>query len=198
MRENSRCGRRPSPFPAAALPEFACKTETRPENQSARAGVRAGETMKFTGDIMIGAPPEAVYAKVRDARFFASCVEGVQELNEIDSDHYTAVLETKVAYLKFKFNVTVEVVRAQPPREIEARIEGTPRGIVGRLTATSVTRLAQDDGGTRVSYEIDAALTGKLGSLGQPVLRAKAKEMERQFAERMRAAFAAPTPEAAG
>jgi uncharacterized protein len=147
--------------------------------------------MKFTGDILVEAPREAVYAKVRDARFFASCVEGVQELNEIDPDHYTAVLETKVAYLKFKFNVAVEVVRADPPREIEAKVEGTPLGIVGRLTASSVTRLADEGGGTKVSYEIEAALTGKLGSLGQPVLRAKAKEMERKFAERMRAAFAA-------
>ena len=145
--------------------------------------------MKFTGDIAIPAPREAVYAKVRDARFFASCVEGVQQLNEIDGDHYTAVLETKVAYLKFKFNVVVEVVRADPPREIEAKIEGTPLGIVGRLTATSLTRLAEDGGGTKVSYEIEAALTGKLGSLGQPVLRSKAKEMERIFTERMRAAF---------
>jgi uncharacterized protein len=150
--------------------------------------------MKFTGDISIDAPPEAVFAKVRDARFFASCVEGVQDLSEIDPDHYTAVLETKVAYLKFKFNVAVEVVRADPPREIEAKIEGTPLGIVGRLSARSLTRLAQDNGGTKVSYEIDAALTGKLGSLGQPVLRAKAKEMERAFAERMRAAFAGSKP----
>lgn len=153
--------------------------------------------MKFTGDIMIGAPREAVYAKLRDARFFASCVDGVQELSEIDSDRYTAVLETKVAYLKFKFKVAVEVVRAEAPREIVARIEGTPRGIIGRLTATSLTRLVEDNGETKVSYEIEAALTGKLGSLGQPVLRAKAKEMERQFAERMRAAFAAPAPESA-
>jgi carbon monoxide dehydrogenase subunit G len=147
--------------------------------------------MKFTGDILIEAPRDAVYAKVRDARFFASCIEGVQELNEIDPDHYTAVLETKVAYLKFKFNVAVEVVRADPPREIEAKVEGTPLGIVGRLTASSVTRLAEEGKGTKVSYEIEAALTGKLGSLGQPVLRAKAKEMEKKFAERMRAAFAA-------
>jgi carbon monoxide dehydrogenase subunit G len=147
--------------------------------------------MKFTGDIAIPAPRDAVYAKVRDARFFASCVEGVQELVEIDADHYTAVLETKVAYLKFKFNVAVEVTRADPPREIAAKIEGTPLGIVGRLTASSVTRLADDGAGTKVSYEIEAALTGKLGSLGQPVLRAKAKEMEKKFAERMRAAFAA-------
>ena len=146
--------------------------------------------MKFTGDISVPAPREAVYAKVRDARFFASCVEGVRDLNEIDSDHYTAVLDTKVAYLKFKFNVAVEVVRADPPHEIEAKIEGAPLGIVGRLTASSVTRLAEENGGTKISYEIEAALTGKLGSLGQPVLRSKAKELERQFAERMRAAFA--------
>ena len=146
--------------------------------------------MKFTGDILIGAPRDAVYAKVRDARFFASCIEGVQNLNEIDPDHYTAVLETKVAYLKFKFNVAVQVVRADPPSEIEAKIEGTPLGIVGRLTASALTRLMDDVGGTKVSYEIEAALTGKLGSLGQPVLRSKAKEMERMFTERMRAAFA--------
>jgi uncharacterized protein len=145
--------------------------------------------MKFTGDIAIVAPREAVFAKVRDARFFASCVEGVQNLSEIDPDHYTAVLETKIAYLKFKFDIAVEVLRIDPPNEIEARIEGTPSGIVGRLSARSLTRLAEENGGTRVSYEIEAALTGKLGSLGQPVLRAKAKEMERQFAERIRAAF---------
>jgi carbon monoxide dehydrogenase subunit G len=148
--------------------------------------------MQFSGEISVAAPRDAVYARVRDARFFASCVEGVQDLKEIDADHYTAVLDTRVAYLKFKFNVAVEVVRADPPHEIEAKIEGTPLGIVGRLTARSLTRLAEESGGTKVSYEIDAALTGKLGSLGQPVLRAKAKEMERMFAERMRAAFAHP------
>ena len=153
--------------------------------------------MKFTGDIWMDAPRDAVFAKVRDARFFASCVEGVQDLTEVDPEHYTAVLETKVAYLKFKFNVAVKVVRIDPPSEIEAKIEGTPLGIVGRLTASSVTRLAEDNGGTKLSYQIDAALTGKLGSLGQPVLRSKAKEMERLFTERMRAAFAAPASEQA-
>jgi carbon monoxide dehydrogenase subunit G len=147
--------------------------------------------MKFTGDLAIPAAPDAVFAKVRDARFFASCVEGVRDLNEIDPDHYTAVLETRIAYLKFRFNVAVEVVRVEAPNEIEARIEGTPSGIVGRLTARSLTRLIPANGGTKVSYEVEAALTGKLGSLGQPVLRAKAKEMERQFAERIRNAFAA-------
>src|SRR5215469_16765888 len=145
--------------------------------------------MKFAGDIYLKAPRAAVFAKLRDARFFASCVEGVQNLNEIDGDHYTAVLDTKVAYLKFKFNVAVEVARADPPREIEAKVEGTPLGIVGRLSATALTTLSEAGAETVIDYAVDAALTGKLGSLGQPVLRSKAKEMERAFAACLQAAF---------
>jgi carbon monoxide dehydrogenase subunit G len=145
--------------------------------------------MKFTGDITVKAPREKVFAAMRDARFFASCVEGVHDLKEIDAAHYTAVFETKVAYMKFAFKVTVAVTRAEPPREIEASVEGTPLGIVGRMTATSITTLTEVGDETKIDYAVDAALTGKLGSLGQPVLRSKAREMEKQFAARLRAAF---------
>ena len=55
------------------------------------------------------------------------------------------------------------------------------------MTATSHTQLTEDGGETKVNYGIDAALTGKLGSIGQPILKSKAKAMERQFAERLRA-----------
>jgi carbon monoxide dehydrogenase subunit G len=129
---------------------------------------------------------------VRDARFFASCVDGVRDLQETAPDTYAAVFETKVAYMKFAFKVSVQVVHAEPPQKIEAKIEGTPLGIVGRLTATSLTTLAEAGGDTKISYDVEAALTGKLGSLGQPVLRSKAKEMEKQFAARLAAAFATP------
>ncbi|HVU39403.1 MAG TPA: SRPBCC domain-containing protein [Xanthobacteraceae bacterium] len=149
--------------------------------------------MKFSGELTVKAPRAQVYEKVRDARFFASCVDGVQDLKETAPDTYAAVFATKVAFMNFKFNVTVQVVRAEEPREIEAKVEGTPLGIVGRLSATSLTRLAEEGGETKISYDVDAALTGKLGSIGQPVLRSKAKEMERQFAARLAAAFASPS-----
>ena len=150
--------------------------------------------MKFTGQLTVKAPRDEVYKAVRDARFFASCVDGVSELVETAPDVYAAVFETKVAYMKFSFKVSVAVVRADAPREIEAKVEGTPLGIVGRFTATALTKLSEAGDETRIAYEVDAALTGKLGSLGQPVLRAKAKDMERQFAARLAAAFAGPAP----
>jgi carbon monoxide dehydrogenase subunit G len=153
--------------------------------------------MKLAGDIVIPAPRQAVFDALRDARLFAACVDGVRDLQEIDATHYRAVMETKVAYIKFKFDVAVEVTRIEAPHAIEAKIEGTPHGIVGRLSATSRTILAEADEGTRVQYEIEAALTGKLGSLGQPVIRSKAKEMERHFAANLRAAFAGRVAEAA-
>jgi carbon monoxide dehydrogenase subunit G len=150
--------------------------------------------MKFTGEITVKAPRAAVYEKVRDARFFASCVDGVRDLEEIGPDRYAAKFETKVAYMKFGFKVTVEVTRAEAPREIEAKVEGTPLGVVGRMTATSLTTLSEVDDGTKIEYAVDAVLTGKLGSLGQPVLRSKAREMEKQFAARLAAAFAPAGP----
>jgi carbon monoxide dehydrogenase subunit G len=145
--------------------------------------------MKFSGEITLRAPRAKVFAALRDARFFASCVEGVRDLAEIGPDRYAAVFETRVAYMKFSFKVTVEIARADPPHTIEARVEGNPLGIVGRITAMSVTTLTEVGDDTKIEYAVDAALTGKLGSLGQPVLRSKAKEMERAFAASLQAAF---------
>src|SRR5690606_23541068 len=98
--------------------------------------------------------------------------------------------ETKVAYMTFKFKVTVELTEITAPERIAAKIEGAPMGLVGRLTATSSTRLSDSAGGTTIQHEIDTALTGKLGSIGQPVLKAKAKGMEIQFAKNRGAASA--------
>lgn len=148
--------------------------------------------MKFSGTLTVDAPRTGVYRALRDARLFASCVEGVRDLVETGPDAYAAVFDTKIAYMKFSFNVSVSVVRADEPQEIEAKVEGVPRGIVGRLTAAAVTKLSEAGAATKIDYDVEAALTGRLGSLGQPVLRSKAKEMERQFAARLGAAFAAP------
>lgn len=146
--------------------------------------------MKVQGVISVTAPREAVFSRLSDARFFASCIDGVQDLTEIDPTHYSALFTTKIAYLRFTFKVTVAMTKHSPPNEIEATVEGTPLGVVGRLTATARTELSEYGGHTDIFYAIDATLTGKLGSMGEPVLRTKAKEMEKQFAERLMAAFA--------
>jgi carbon monoxide dehydrogenase subunit G len=153
--------------------------------------------LNIAGEITVAAPREAVFKALSDAPFFASCIEGAGDLVAIDATHYDATFETRIAYMRFKFKVGVEMTKAISPEEIEAKVEGTPLGMVGRLTATATTRLADAGAQTVISYSIDATLTGKLGSMGQPVLKAKAKEMEKQFTARLTAAFASGGPGAA-
>lgn len=148
------------------------------------------KTMKFSGEIAVAAPRDAVFGKLQDIHFFASCIDGVRDLTPLDERRFDAVLETKVAYMTFKFKVTVELTEVVAPQLIAAKIEGAPMGLVGRLSATSATRLIAAGDHTTIQYEIDTALTGKLGSIGQPVLKAKAREMEKLFAKNLGAAFA--------
>jgi carbon monoxide dehydrogenase subunit G len=145
--------------------------------------------MNVSGEITVKAPRAAVFAKLQDAPFFASCVEGVRDLQAVDGRRYTAVMETRVAYMKFTFKVAVELVTVAPPDRIEAKIEGTPLGIVGRLNAASLTTLTEAGDETHIKYEVDVTLTGKLGSLGAPVLKAKARELEKQFGANLQRAF---------
>ena len=149
--------------------------------------------MDLSGEFTVNAPCEAVFKALRDASSFVRFVDGVSELKELDSTHYEAKFETRVAYMKFKFAVTVEITRVEQPSEIEARIEGAPLGMVGRLTAKTLTKLADAGTETKVSYVVESTLAGRLGSIGQPVLRAKAKDMEKQFAARLRSAFESPS-----
>lgn len=148
--------------------------------------------MKITGEFQVPARRDIVYERLNDPEFFASCVEGVSDLVEVDPTHYTAKLVTKIAYIKFTFAVAVEFVEKTPPEKIVAKAEGTPLGVVGRLTSIASATLTERGETTQIAYEIDVAIAGKLGSIGQPVLKSKAKDMERTFVQRLNAAFAAP------
>lgn len=148
--------------------------------------------MKFTGAFLVPAPRAEVFDRLNDPHFFSSCLEGVSNLQSIDDDHYTATLDTKVAYIAFRFDVAVMLVERIAPTRVVAKVEGAPRGIVGRMTSTAIADLevADDGHNTLVRYQMDVALAGKLGSIGQPVMKAKAAEMERGFVTKVRAAFA--------
>ena len=92
--------------------------------------------MNVNGEFTVKAPREKIFHALRDARFFASCVEGVHDLNEIDPTHYTATFETRVAYMKFKFKVAVEITRiaSATPRYEGLRIK-MPRCFSSSITS---------------------------------------------------------------
>ena len=93
--------------------------------------------MNVTGECTVSGSREALFDKLADPFFFASCFDGVSGLTETGPGRYDAAFETTVAYMKFRFKMQVEIVRLARPETIETKIEGTPAGIGGRLAATT-------------------------------------------------------------
>lgn len=99
------------------------------------------ESINFAEEFTVNARGDVVIRALQDADSFFRFIDGVHDLKEIDPTSYEAMLETTIAYKKFRFRVVVQLARLQEPSEIEARIEGRPIGLIGRLSAKSLTLL---------------------------------------------------------
>jgi carbon monoxide dehydrogenase subunit G len=145
--------------------------------------------MKFSGQFTVPAERPAVFERLLDPLTLANCVDGVRDIEPIDDRNYRAVLETKLAYIRFRFAIDMELTEIDNPSRIVVRAVGSPLGVVGRIVAEAEARLEEREGETVVSYELDMSVAGKLGSIGQPVFRSKAKEMENRFVQKFNETF---------
>ncbi|RUM96305.1 hypothetical protein EET67_18310 [Pseudaminobacter arsenicus] len=145
--------------------------------------------MKFSGQFTVPANRPAVFERLLDPLTLGNCVDGVRDIETIDDRNYRAILETKLAYIRFRFAIDVELTEIDDPSRVVVRAVGNPLGVVGRIVAEAETRLEEREDGTVVSYDLDMSVAGKLGSIGQPIFRSKAREMENAFARKFSETF---------
>jgi carbon monoxide dehydrogenase subunit G len=143
--------------------------------------------LETSGAISVAVDRPTAFAVVRDPVRLARCIPGCSDLRETGPDRYAAVLTSRVAFLTVSFDVNVEVTRIEPPAALEAKIAGDAKGLSGHVVATA--RLDLADAGnatTTVRYATAVGLTGKLGGLGQPVLRATSARLAREFGDNLK------------
>jgi uncharacterized protein len=145
--------------------------------------------LQTTGEILVEADRETTFKFIEVPEQLARCIPGCRDLQQTAPTSFTAVLTQEVSFMTLNFQVLVEVVKINPPHEIEARFTGRPMGFSGQLAGKAELRLADaGPGRTIIHHSSDIGLTGKLGSLGQPVFRAKSAEMSAKFAANLKAA----------
>lgn len=157
--------------------------------------------LETTGEIVVDVDRETAFKFIEIPEQLARCIPGCSDLRETAPGRFTATLSSEISFMTLNFQVVVEVVKIDPPRGIEARITGRPMGISGQLLATAALHLTDAaPGRTVIRHSSSVGLTGKLGSLGQPVFRAKSAEMTAKFGANLKAALEknAPNPETAG
>lgn len=146
--------------------------------------------LQTTGEIIVEVDRDTAFKFIEVPEQLAQCIPGCHDLRQTAPTSFTAVLTNEVSFMTLNFQVVVEVVKINPPHTIEAKITGRPIGFSGQLMGTAELRLTDaGQGRTLIRHSSDIGLTGKLGSLGQPVFRAKSAEMTAKFGANLKAAL---------
>ncbi|MGC8469554.1 MAG: SRPBCC family protein [Acetobacteraceae bacterium] len=150
--------------------------------------------MDMTGERLIAAPREKVWAALNDPEILKSSIPGCDSLVREAEDTLKASAAVKVGPISARFSGKVLLSEIDPPNGYRISGEGTG-GVAGFARGGAVVRLADTAGGTRLTYEAKAEVGGKLAQLGARLIDATAKQMADTFFDRFAAALA---PAAAG
>jgi carbon monoxide dehydrogenase subunit G len=143
-----------------------------------------GEGMLIEEKFTVNAPREKVWAFLMDPKSLAPCVPGCEKVKAVDDRTFLATVKVKIAFVSLAFNMKVQITEMSPPAHLETSAAGEESSMTSNIKARSVLDLTSlPDGGTEVSYRSEVSLFGKLGTMGQSVVKGKAKQVGKEFAE---------------
>jgi uncharacterized protein len=146
--------------------------------------------MTMAGEVQLSAPREQVWVKLNDAEVLKVCIPGCEELNKISDTEFQAVAVTKIGPVKAKFKGRVQLTDLDPPNGYKISGEGEG-GVAGFAKGGATVVLTPKDGGTLLTYNVEAQIGGKLAQLGQRLIVGAAKKLADDFFTKFAEAVAA-------
>lgn len=139
--------------------------------------------MELTGSRTIAASRATVWERLGDAETLRACIPGCQSMTGSRAEGFEAVVKQKVGPVAatFKGRVTFSDVVEGESYRIAGEGNG---GIAGFARGGAQVRLADADGGTELSYTVDAKVGGKLAQLGSRLIDGFARKMAEAFFEK--------------
>lgn len=125
---------------------------------------------------------DEVWAALNDAETLAKAIPGCQELNKISDTELAAKVKLKIGPVSATFTGEVTLSELNPPHSYV--ISGSGKGgVAGGATGSARVELEPIDDGaaTRLTYEVNAAVTGKIAQLGSRLIESTAKKLATKF-----------------
>ncbi len=141
--------------------------------------------MTMTGEVQLPASREKVWDKLNDPEVLKQCVPGCEQLELIGDNEFQAVATVKVGPVKARWKGKIKLSDFDPPNSYRISGEGEG-GVAGFAKGGAVVSLADKDGGTLLSYNVEAQIGGKLAQLGQRLINSAAKKTADDFFERFK------------
>jgi carbon monoxide dehydrogenase subunit G len=147
--------------------------------------------MKIAGEYLFAAPQNIVWEALLDPTVLASVLPGCDRLDLIGENEYEGQLQIKVGPVNGSFLGKVKLTNIVAPTSYSMAIDG--RGAPGFVKASANISLASVTvaGGpdsTRLTYDSDAQVGGRIASVGQRLIESSARAIIKQSLEGLNAA----------
>jgi len=147
--------------------------------------------MQMTDSRTIAADPALIWSALLDPAVLKECVPGCETLTGSAEDGFEAVVVQKVGPVKAKFSGAVTVTDRIEGQSLTLNGEGKGGAAGFAKGAAHVTVEAEGDG-TKLSYEVEAKVGGKLAQLGSRIIDGFARKMADDFFARFQDAVEGP------
>jgi carbon monoxide dehydrogenase subunit G len=148
--------------------------------------------MTMTGEYQLPASREQVWQKLNDPEVLKACIPGCEELEKLSDTEFRAVATQKIGPVKARFKGKVRLSDIDPPNGYRISGEGDG-GVAGFAKGGATVALVPKDGGTLLTYNVEAQIGGKLAQLGQRLINGAAKKVADDFFNRFATLVSAPS-----
>ena len=152
--------------------------------------------MKLENRCLVPADRATTWGLVMDVPLAASCVPGIDQVSAQDDGKFDAVMRVRVGPISLNLSGTIQLVDQNPDKgEASFVVEASDRRVGGAVKSNVAIRLQdQPDGQTELLIDSDTTFMGRLGELGQPIIRRKANTTLEEFARNLAHRIANPSP----
>ena len=136
--------------------------------------------MTMAGAVTLPADRATVWDALNDPEVLKACIPGCEELTKDSDTEFHAVAVSKIGPVKARFKGKVHLTDLDPPNGYKISGEGDG-GVAGFAKGGAVVNLTDKDGGTLLTYNVEAQIGGKLAQLGQRLVNGAAKKVADDF-----------------
>ncbi len=142
----------------------------------------AGRRLHGSGSADVKAAPEAVWRMLLDPGTLAAIIPGCHGVEKLSDTHFRAAVTLGVGPVSGRYSAEIILSQLVPPKSVT--LTGSVTGALGDgRGAGRIALAASEQGGTRISYDYDAEIGGKVASVAGRLLDGATRLVIRQFFE---------------
>ena len=135
--------------------------------------------MKLSGSYQINLEKQKVWEALNDPEILKKTIPGCEEFKKNSETEFTATATNKIGPFNASFTGDIELKDLDPPTSY--KITGSGNSPVGFANGEASVSLEDFEGGTKLTYTVEANVGGKIAQVGSRLIDMTAKKMADVF-----------------